>query len=119
MEGLGAILCFEAFDIDDVGVPFRLAANHSLLLVAEPLVEHWRLEAVCREDYLLAASAHSLHLGCLEQRSAETTPAVGLMHPQMCDHAATSPRMAIECRDDFSRLASQATAHEPTVEVTG
>jgi len=57
-------------------------------------------------------------LGHLQQRSAETTPTLSLVHPQMHKYTAASPGVAAKRGDDFALLTSQPTSQKLSIEVS-
>src|SRR5690349_8151871 len=89
-------LTLQALDVDDVRMALRLIADDRLPLVAEPLIEAGRLEGVRCQDDLLAPPAQRFRLCRLRQRTAQTAAAMRLVHPQVGNHAAAAPRVAVE-----------------------
>ena len=73
----------EGLDVDDVGVAFRPPFDRVFPLVAQSLVETWGLEAVRRDNDLLAPASDSFSFCSAKQRSAKTLSSVPLVHPDV------------------------------------
>src|ERR1700752_1782511 len=107
----------EALYIHEACVTLWLVTNLGPPFVAEPLVERRRLEAVCRQDNLFAASPPGFRFGRPQQRLADSAPAPVPVYPQMRDHTAAAPRVAVERGDDFAHLVAEAAAQELSIEI--
>src|SRR5262245_31509733 len=97
----------------------RMIAHNGLLRVAQAFVERWRLEAVRRNQYHLAALTLCMFLDCDEKGGTNSAPAHGFIDPKVWDVAATAPSVAADSCSDRIRFVSLRSREIFPIEITG